>query len=232
MQPNTKARIAGLGYAVSIVGGAFNEIFVRGRLIVASDPTATASNILAHEQLFRLGLASAIVTLLGDTVVAVMFYDLLRPVSRTLSLLAAAARFIFVAIMAVNAINYYAPLVLLKFDGEQFRQLTVASQRLYNGGFHIANVFFGLHCAVVGWLIWKSNFLPKFLAAFGICGLGYIAHSFLRFVAPATAPLFAPYFLWTGFVLELMLTVWLLVAGIDGERWNRQALAVASPQPA
>jgi hypothetical protein len=86
--PRLKARIAGVLYLIIIVAASFAEFFVRGRLVIDGDATATANNILAHESLYRLGAAAVPIYLACDTAVALIFYELLKPVSRSLSLLA------------------------------------------------------------------------------------------------------------------------------------------------
>jgi hypothetical protein len=105
--------MAGVFYLLIFVAAPFAEFFVRDRLVVHGDAAATATNILAHEPLYRLGFAAELITLACDTAVALIFYDLFKPVSRSLSFSAAVFRLIFVAIMSVNTLNYFAPLVLL-----------------------------------------------------------------------------------------------------------------------
>jgi hypothetical protein len=112
--PRFKARIAGGLYLLTIVAASFAEFFVRGRLVVGGDAGATATNILAHESLYRLGAATVPIYLSCDIAVTLIFYELLKPVSRSLSLLAALFRLMQVAILGVNLLNDFAPLVLLK----------------------------------------------------------------------------------------------------------------------
>jgi Domain of unknown function (DUF4386) len=94
--PRLKARIAGVFYLLIFVIGSFVEIFGRGRLVVDGDAAATAANILAHQSLYRLGGAAALITLTCDIAVALLFYDLLKPVNRSVSLFAAGFRLVFV----------------------------------------------------------------------------------------------------------------------------------------
>src|SRR5258708_35492419 len=109
--PRFKARIAGGFYLLIFVAAPFAEFFVRGRLLVYGDAAATATNILAHQSLFRLGFVAELVTIVCDTIVALIFYDLFKPVGRSLSLLAAVFPRLLGAIMAVNPLNYLATVV-------------------------------------------------------------------------------------------------------------------------
>src|SRR5258708_15691593 len=124
--PRFKARIAGGFYLLIFVAAPFAEFFVRGRLVVYGDAAATATNILAHQSLFQLGFVAELVTIVCDTIVALIFYDLFKPVGRSLSLLAAVFRRMPVALMGGNPLNYFAPAVL--FGGAPFLTACTAGQ--------------------------------------------------------------------------------------------------------
>jgi hypothetical protein len=229
--PRLKARIAGVLYLIIIVAASFAEFFVRGRLVIDGDATATANNILAHESLYRLGAAAVPIYLACDTAVALIFYELLKPVSRSLSLLAAFFRLIMVAILGVNLTNHFAPLLLLKgapfltqLKADQLQALALVSLKLYAQGFFIAMVFFGIHCLLIGYLICRSAFLPRILGVLmAIAGLCYLTHSFVLFLSPALAAHLFPYLMPLGLPGELSLTLWLLVIGVNVQRWKEQA---------
>jgi Domain of unknown function (DUF4386) len=224
--PRLKARIAGVFYLLIFVVGMFAEFFVRGRLLVYGDAAATANNILTHPSLFRLGGAADLITLTCDIAVALIFYDLLKPVSAGLSLFATAFRLVFVAIMAVNSLNYFAPLVLLKgahfltaFKTDQLQALALISLRLYGTGYDIALVFFGFHCLLIGYLIFRSIFLPRLLGVLmAFAGLGW-----LTVLWPPLANHLQPYVLLPGILGEGSLTLWLLVMGLNAQRWKERA---------
>src|SRR5258708_39435051 len=114
--PRFKARIAGGFYLLIFVAAPFAEFFVRGRLLVYGDAAATATNILAHQSLFRLGFVAELVTIVCDTIVALIFYDLLKTVGRSMSLLAEVFRFMLVAIISVDSLNYFISVVLSRAD--------------------------------------------------------------------------------------------------------------------
>jgi len=228
--PRFKARIAGAFYLLIFVAAPFAEFFVRGRLVVDGDAAATATNILAHESLFRLGFVAELFTLLCDTTVALILYDLLKPVNRSLSLLAAFFRLMLVAIMAVDSLNYFSPLVLLggahfltAFKADQLQALALVSQSLYTHGYNISLVFFGFHCLVIGYLIYRSTFLPRIIGVLlAIGGPCYVANSLGSFLSPGFA---APYLLIPAALGELSLTLWLLVVGVNVPKWEEKASA-------
>lgn len=103
--PRLWARIAGAFYLVTILMGVFAEVVVRGALVVRDDAAATATNILAHEPLYRLGLAADLAMIACYIAVTLLFYDLFRPVGRSLSLLAAFFSLVGLAFLAVNSLN-------------------------------------------------------------------------------------------------------------------------------
>ena len=107
------ARIAGLLYLIIIIFGIFSEVFIRSSLIVTGDATATATNILASKGLFRIGFAADSIMLFSYVAIAILFYVLLKLVSKTLALTAAAFRLTQAAILGFNLLNYYAALLLL-----------------------------------------------------------------------------------------------------------------------
>lgn len=234
--PRFKARIAGLLYLMVIVAASFAEFFVRGRLIVSGDTGATAANILAHESLYRLGVAAVLFYLPCDTAVALIFYELFKPVNRSLSLLAASFRLIMVAMLGVNLLNDFAPLVLLKgvffftaFKPDQLQALALGSLELYAQVFFAGMVFFGLHCLLIGYLICRSAFLPRIVGMLMmITGVCYLTHSFVKVVSPALAAHLFAYLMPIGLPGELSLTLWLLVIGVNVQRWKEQASAAGA----
>src|SRR5262245_8657298 len=155
--PRLRARIAGALWLIIIVAAAFAEFYVRGRIVVESDPAATATNIQAHELLYRSGAAAVLIYLVCDTAVALILYELFKPVSRSLSLLASFFRLAMVAILGGNLMNLFAPLVLLKsapwltaFKADQLQALMLVSLKLYGQLFFMALLFFGTHCLLIG----------------------------------------------------------------------------------
>jgi hypothetical protein len=89
---------------------------------------------------------------------------------------------------------------------------------LYGAGYDLSLVFFGFHCLLIGYLIFRSTFLPRILGALMATGLCYLTNSFASFLAPAFADASWPYVVLPAAVVELSLTLWLLVMGLNDER--------------
>lgn len=154
--------------------------------------------------------ARMIIMLACDTGVALLFYSLFKPVSRNLSMLAAIFRLTLVAIMIVNSLNYFGVLNLFG---------AAHSSTAFNRGDEISLVPFGIHCLLIGYLIFRSSFLPRILGALmAFAGLGW-----LTFLSPPLAHHLYPYILAPGILGEGALTLWLIVMGLNEQRWKGQA---------
>lgn len=236
--PRFKARVAGALYLIGGTLGGFAEVFVRGRVVVYDDAAATATNILTHESLYRLGGAADLISLVCDTAVALLFYDLFKPTSRSLSLLAAFFRLTWVAPMVLNSLNHFAPLALLggayylnAFKPDQLRAMAYTSLKLHAQGYNIGLVFFGVTCVLLGYLIFRSTFLPRVLGVLmAIAGLCYLTNSFTNFLSPASARALFPWILLGAFPGEFGLMLWLIIFGVNNERWKQQAEGINAYQ--
>jgi len=219
--PVKYARITGILYLVIIVFGLFSEVYVRSSLIVRGDAAATAGNILASEGLFRAGFASDLLIFLCDVAVAVLLYVLLRPVSRTGSLISAGLRLTGTAIYGVNLLNYFAVLIILSgadylkaFDTGQLNSLALMFLDIHRHGYDLGLVFFGFHCAVLGYLIYKSDYFPRVLGILMVlAAIGYVTGSLTLFLFPRHAAAIAPVYA-APLVGELALCLWLLIKGV------------------
>lgn len=222
--PRTTARVAGAFYLMEMLTGGL-AIAVVGRLIVPADAVATASNILAHESRFQLSFAANLLQFACYVVVTGLLYHLFKPVNARLSLLAAFFSLMGCAIGAVSCLFELAPLTVLGgatylnvFTVAQLQALSLVFLKLYGQLFNISFVFFGCYCLLIGYLILESTFLPRILGVgMAIAGLGW-----LTFLSPALTHVVSPYILAVG-LGEVALTLWLLVAGVNPERWNEQA---------
>jgi hypothetical protein len=226
--PRLQARIAGFMYLIIIFAGGFGY-YSGSTLIVARDAAATTSNILASEQLWRVGFAALLVMLVCDVGVAVIFYVLFRPVNRTLALLGFAFRIVMTAVLGVLLLARLVPVFLMRdgaslaaFETEQLHALAFLPLKLFEVGFNVALVFFGVDCLVIGWLILRSTFLPRVLGVLMVvAGLLYLTNSFIDFLFPSVPlPL---YILAPSFLAELALCLWLIVIGLNVEKWKEQA---------
>ena len=222
-----RARITGVVYLLYFLTAIIGEFFLRG-LVVDGDAAATANNILAHESLFRLGLATGLISTAFYVAVTALFYDLFKTVSRSLSLLAAFFSLVGCAILAFASLFQLAPLVVLGgsqylsvFKVEQLRALALMFLELNTQAGNICVVFFGVYCLLIGYLIFRSTFLPRLLGVLmALAGLGW-----LTFLSPPLANHLSPYNLVLGFLAELALMLWLLARGVNVQRWKEQASA-------
>jgi hypothetical protein len=224
------AHAAGVLYLVNIACGVFGELFVRGKLVVAGDATATAHHILASESLFRWGIAGDLLMHITDVPMAVIFYVLLRPVSRDLSLLAALFGMLQTAILCANKLNLISVLLLLggssslqAFTPAQLQSLASLSLTLHESGFGVGLVFFGVSCLVSGYLLYRSGYFPRTLGVLQtLAGICYLINSFALILRPPLAAKMFPTILIPAFVGELGTCIWLLVMGLNQPRWDER----------
>jgi hypothetical protein len=227
--PRFQARMAGVIAWITTTAG-FAAI-VRGRLVVYGDAAATAHNILAHELLFRLAFAGDVIATLY-IVYTLILYNLFRPVNRSLSLLAAFFSLVGCAIGALNCLFLLAPLVVLggaqfssAFNVQQVQVLALMFLKLHAQGYNISMVLFGSYNLLIGYLIFRSTFLPRILGVLlAISGLCYLITCFANFLSPAFAAHLLPYILVPGGA-ELLLALWLVVVGVNVQRWKEQPSA-------
>jgi hypothetical protein len=230
--PLAKARTAGFFWLMTFLTGGF-AMFASGRVVIAGDAAATAAGILAAEPLFRLGVAANLIAGACYTAATLLVYELLKPVNRSLSLLAAFFSLVGCAVGALSELFHLAPLVVLGggrylrvFAVEQLQALALMSLGLQVHASLIGFVFFGLHCLLVGCLILGSTFLPRAVGVLMVfAGLGWLTLSFSNLLSPPLGRSLVPYILAPGMLGEGSLTLWLLVMGVSVERWKEQARA-------
>ena len=229
--PRLNARIAGFVYLCT--GAAVFAVFTRSTLIVGGDAMATAHNILASELVFRLAVASDLIAFAAYIGVTAILYELLKPVSRSLSLVAAFFGLAGCATSAVYSVNYLVPLILLggqnylaAFAPEQLHALALVSLKLSAIGATLGMMFFGFYCLLLGCLIIESTFLPRIIGVLlVITGLCYLAYTFASFLVPTFAAHLLPGILLPGLAGEGSLGLWLLVVGVNASKWQKQASA-------
>lgn len=226
--PQVYARIGGVLYLYIIVAGTFAELFVRSKLIISGDAAATSNNIMANESLFRIGFSGELLHLACDVAVAVILYALLRPVDRNLALLAAFMRVACDIILAVASLSHFAALKLLAdadylktFQPDQLHTLALLAMKLHGDAYAISLVFFSFACLALGYLIFRSGYLPKVLGGLlTIAGVCYLINSFAHFLNPEFAASLFPAIFVPIFVSELSLTLWLIVKGVNVLKWK------------
>lgn len=220
--PVGTARIAGLLYLVIIAAGIWSEAFVRSSLVVPGDAATTAANVLANEGLFRLSFAADSIMTMSDVALAVLLYVLLKPVSQTLALMAMAFRLIQAAILGMNLLNQYAVLLILNgagFDSSHLEALALLSLETQRHGYDLGLIFFGINSLLVGYLLIKADYLPVAIGALmAAAGVVHLMGSYLLFLAPAAAEVFA-YAYVVPVIAELSFAAYLLIRGFNAPRW-------------
>ncbi|HEY3246024.1 MAG TPA: DUF4386 domain-containing protein [Phycisphaerae bacterium] len=229
--PRFKARIASVFYLLTIVTGVYAQMFISGRLVVDGDAAATATNILAHRGLFQLGFAVYLIEMACNIAVTALFYDLLKPAGRSVSLLGAFLGLTGCVIKTLSRLFFIAPLFVLGgahylsvFSAEQLQALALLFLKVNDHGAAMALVFFGFYALLTGYLIIRSTFLPRILGVLGIFGgLGW-----LSFLYPPLGYRLFPYLAAFGLLGAGSLIVWLLVFGVNEQRWKEEASAAAA----
>lgn len=223
MNSNNKlAKAAGFLYLITIIAGGFAEAFVREGLTVSGDAVATAHNILASEQMYRFGFVADLVCLISGIFLSLIFYILFKPVNKNLSLLALLFGSVAGAVMAVNLLNQLAPLLLLHntsylqaFNIEQLQTLSLFFLNLQSQGYNISLFLFAFYFPIIGYLVYKSNFLPRILGIiYTLAGVGYLINSLAWFLFPHLAAHLFPYVLLPAFVGETSMSLWLIFKGL------------------
>lgn len=230
--PVLLARIAGVLYLIITVAAIIAHFYVPDQLIVPGDAVATAGNIASSEGLFRLSIGSEFVVLLSEVVLSIILYVLLKPVNRTVSLIATVSRLIMTTIHGLNLLNYYIILVLLSgadylsvFDSEQINSFVMLFLDAHAYGFAIGIAFLIIHVFALGYLIFKAGYVPRILGVlFILAGFGYLVDSVGILLLPAyeTTPALVAMVI---AVAEIAFPVWLLVKGVNKERYQERAIS-------
>jgi len=226
--PQAWARIGGVLYLVIIIIGIWAEVFVRDGLILSGDVTTTARNIAASQGLWRAAIAANLVHLSSGVILAAIYYLLFAPVSKTFARIAVLFNLTAIALEAggkVFLLLALAPLgsaeYLKAFEPQQLHVLTWLSIRGHTLAFNVSLIFFGFQCVILGYLIFKSTFLPRLLGVLmALAGVSYLVNCFAVVVAPSFADI---RLLIPAFIGETALCLWLIFKGIDAPRWREWA---------
>lgn len=228
------ARVGGVLYLLIILIGMFSVIFVRGRLIVSGDVAATASNIMASQSLWRLGIAADLIEHVLDIPVMLIIYVLLRPTNKNLALLALLFTVVQTAVLVANKLNLLVTLFFLgnsaslrSFEPNQLHALSYVGLKVHDYGMGVGLIFFGFACLVEGYLIYRSGYLPRTIGVLmEIAGLCYLTQSFSLLLFPDFANAIFPAIMLPSFVAELSFCLWLIVKGVNVAKWNEKAGAM------
>jgi hypothetical protein len=230
--PSTRGRILAALYLFVIVAGVTGQAFIADRIVVSGDAARTAANILADPARYRLAYTIFMLEMVAQVAVSVLFYDLLKPVNRTIARLSAIIGVTGSGIKTMARLFYYAPLLLLggasslsAFPPAQLEALSLAFIRINSQGASIAIIFFGFETLLRGWLVLNSGFLPRFLGVLSmIGGLGW-----LTFLWPPLGSRAFPGVALFAIASVIVTTGWLFIRGVDDVQWRaRAALAATS----
>ena len=216
------ARTTGLLYLLVFVLGMFAPIVLE-RFVIPGDAAGTADNIIRSLGLFRSSMVSWVVIVAADVALAALFYVLLEPAGRTLSLVAAAFRLVYSAVLGTFVLHLFDAYLLLTHPNRAAYLVTVERQAMaasgletFSAGFLLALLFFGVHLVLLGILLYRSRYVPR---ALGIlltaAGLGYIVHGLASFFAANYGANTATFLLTPAVLGELGLTLWLIAKGVS-----------------
>src|SRR6266545_286246 len=222
-----KARLIGLVYLSYFLIAVLGDFFIK-RVVVAGDPAATATNLLAHEATYRTGFAIGLVGNLIYIALTGLFYRLFKPVNRMIALLMAYFSLVGCTTQIIAGVLQLAPLIVLRdsqllgaFKIEQLRAAALVSLRIYSQTFNISFVLFALFDFLLGYLIFKSTFLPRIIGVLMMVA-GVVASTFLY---PPLAIALKWFVLPVAALPEGVLMLWLIVKGVNVARWSEQAAA-------
>jgi hypothetical protein len=218
------ARVAGLLYLVAMATGLFAEFYVHfpSALIVIGDAAKTAGNIMANEQLYRIGIVNNITTFGLDVVLIWALYVLLRPVNRNLALLAVFFRLVETTVACVSIIIYFVAMQFVSdadhlkpFDPGQLQALSVMHYT-YASAFVVVAIFLGLGSTIFNYLLFRSGYIPKALAAWGIfSSLLLVISQFAIVIFPDLEKIIIPACFGPIVIDEIALGFWLLFKGAN-----------------
>lgn len=211
------ALIAGIGLLIMVVAAPFAELFVYPKLVVPGDAAETVNNIIANKTLFTSAIFGYLITFICDVLVTWALYVLLKPVNENLSLLTAWFRLVYTVIALVALLNLVTVLQLLNtsdtltlFPPDQLNTQVMLAINAFRSQWYFGLLFFGIHLGLLGYLVFRSNYIPKILGVLLIvAGLGYLLTDLKPFLFPDINLDFAEY----TFYGELIFMLWLLIKG-------------------
>ena len=220
------AKIAGFMFLFSFIVPTLYWIFVLSKLIVVENVIATANNIMANELLFRIGITIELIMSIGLIVLALALYTILKPVNKDLALLALLLKLVEATMVAAIVLVNFIALQILILNGETYltaftpEQLQAFVGLILNAHttlYSIPMVFLGLDMMIFSYLFFKSKYIPKILAGFGILSFALIfIHALMYIIAPqyAMMPITQIIFWPPSGLFEIIIGIWLLSKGI------------------
>lgn len=227
--PRTRARVTGvvyLLYFLTAVASALIPPAIGGPVPLPSNADAFASSVSSNTASYEIATAVALVSTILYVALGGLFYLLFRPVSRTLALLMLVFTLAESVITAIGGLLQLAPITVLNgsaylnvFDARQLHALALLFLQLSAQSGAVALAFGGVFELLLGYLIYRSGFLPRFIGV--LVALAGVA--WLTFLYPPLSTFLLTEVEVLGFVAELALMLWLLIRGVDSKRWTDMA---------
>jgi hypothetical protein len=223
-------RITGASYLVIFIAGELYILLIPNNGLLNDNAAATVNYVVSHQAAFWSGYSFYVLSAAFRLILMLLFYELFKPVNKRLSLLGVYFNTVATTLQAVTAIALVAPVVLLggehsptAFTPDQVNALAVVAFQLHNSIYFIALVFFGGYYLLIGSLTFRSNFIPRLIGVLMmITGLAW-----LTFLLPPLAAQLSPVNMVAGALGEVAMILWLLVMGINAQRWKERASAVS-----
>jgi hypothetical protein len=228
---NKTARIAGVLYLLLMPLGIFGILYVPSTVVVPGDAAATAQNIMASETLFRLSIVTGLLVQIVNIFVVMALYQVLMPVDKNMARLMVVFILLGAPIAMLSGLNQFAVLLVLNgadtlssFTAVQLQALASFFLDLHDYGVAIASIFWGLWLFPMGYLVFKSGFLPRIIGILLMVGcFGYLFDFLIKALAPDIEVTVSQF----TFIGELALPLWLLIKGVNVEKWQQRAAALA-----
>lgn len=229
--PHPSARLAGFLYLLLAVVAAFGMQVVPSTIIIPGDAAATVQNITASEGLFRLGIVSSLLGQVIQIFVVFALYHLLKPINKDMAKLMVVFILVAVPLAMLNELNYFITIILvgsgnhLGLSADLIQSLVTVFLDLHEYGIMIGHIFWGLWLLPMGYLIFKSGFIPKLLGILLIIGgIGYIIDFLLAALGFDIGIVISEF----TFIGELLLPLWLVIRGVNIEKWQKAFFSMQS----
>jgi Domain of unknown function (DUF4386) len=211
----TASITAGVALLLMSVVAILGNVVVVDGLVTEGNATQTAADIIASAGLFRLGIASLVVAVGLDVVIAWALYRVFSPVNRSLSMLAAVMRLVYSGVFMVAVAQLVVVVRLFSDDGyravfgaDQVNAQAMVGITAFNDIWYVGQFLFGLHLLLIGYLAYRSGYIPRLLGVLiAISGLGYATDSLGAVLSQGGWTDISPF----TFIGEFLLALWLLI---------------------
>lgn len=228
------AKVAGLAYLITFATVAYVNFGIHSRLIVAGDPVQTTRNILAHERLFRIGMVGDLTYCAGVVVLLTALYVILKPINQGLALVAAFWRLLWVFVWVVMTLNLFNTLRLVNgadylpaFQMEQLQALAKLNLAASFDYYYVGLLFGASASTVCGYLWFRSRYIPRALAVFGVISSAWcVVCTLVFYIFPAFDKIVNLWLFDTPMALfDIATSFWLLFRGLNPHGMAGQARA-------